>query len=293
MLRLARAGRGADFGDNAPMPSASRPSARHDPRVPAVALRALDRLRSGYFAFQLALSESFGRRPRARPERAAQQLPALAPAAAARIAVLAAGLATPFEARYAADTALQNYVYFDWLARLYAAAGRAPPPSPEVHDVGCASFWYAAALDAWFRPRHLVGIELEGRRRLRGGISRHDRALGYVAGLPQAEFRVADYAAFRAPADVVTAFFPFVTPQPVLAWRLPLGVLAPGALFAAIATNLRPGGEFVMVNHGPEEAAVAARFAAAAGLRPRARLDDDLPLARRTAPAVATLWIRP
>jgi SAM-dependent methyltransferase len=273
------------------MRDGSRPAANAAPRVPdAAAPGLLGRLRSAYYALALVLSESTGRRPRPRPERPAGRLPALDSVAHARVAALAARLPVPFEARYAADTALANYVYLDWLARLYAAAARPPPTAPLMHDVGSASFWYAAALVAFFGPRHLVGIEIEGRRRLRGGLTRHDRALGYVAALPGVEFRVADYTRVRAPVDVVTAFFPFVTPRPVLAWRLPLGVLAPAALFASVVHNLRPGGQFVMVNHGPEEAAVAGRFAAAAGLRALARLDDRLPLVPRTQPAVATLW---
>jgi hypothetical protein len=37
-------------------------------------------------------------------------------------------------------------------------------------DVGCASFWYAATLQSFFRPDRLVGVEVEGHRLFwRGG----------------------------------------------------------------------------------------------------------------------------
>ena len=38
------------------------------------------------------------------------------------------------------------------------------------------------------------------------------------------------------PADLITAWFPFLTPAAILAWRLPLSLLAPERLFAANST---------------------------------------------------------
>jgi hypothetical protein len=249
-------------------------------------------LRSGYYAFCLALSERLARERPAAPEVAAGDLGPLPAGVERRIADLLPVLEVPFEARLARDTALANYATLEWLVRLYRAAGRAPPRAGVVHDVGCASFWYAAALDAWFAPRELVGVELDGHRRLKGGLSRAQRALGYLAAIPTGRFVVASYADVSAPARVVTAFFPFVTPRPVLAWRLPLGVLAPVPLFARIRANLAADGEFVMANHGVSEAARAAGFAAGAGLVPLARVVDADPLVARTQPAVITLWRR-
>lgn len=60
-----------------------------------------------------------------------------------------------------------------------------------------------------------------------------------MADLPNARFIVADYATCELPADVVTAWFPVVTPTAILAWRLPLSLLAPERLFRRIYHNLR------------------------------------------------------
>ena len=71
-------------------------------------------------------------------------------------------------------------------------------------------------------------------------------------------FVVVDYCEVDEQVDVITVWFPFVTPTPGLAWRLPLTVFSPERLFARIARNLAAGGTFFMVNQGTDEADVAA-----------------------------------
>jgi hypothetical protein len=122
-----------------------------------------------------------------------------------------------FELHMTAATSLNNYEYLDILDRAWCLSGLPRPEGGELCDVGCASFWYAATLHAFFRPRRLLGVDVEG---------------------------------FR------------------LAWRLPLSLLQPERLFRQIHHNLRPDGLFVMINHGIEEAAVAAELCIAARLRP-------------------------
>ena len=81
-----------------------------------------------------------------------------------------------------------------------AFAGRARPEGMELLcDVGCASFWYAAALEAFFRPRALVGVEVEGYRLFKDGHTRSDHAAGYVGQRPNARFVVADYRTIGSP----------------------------------------------------------------------------------------------
>lgn len=256
----------------------------------STALSPLERLRSAYHAVWYAFSERTGRVRGPRPEAPAGTLPALAPEVATRIAELKARYGVAFESRLGERSASTCYEYLDWLARAFAE-WRLPMPRPrELHDVGCGGFAYARVLQLCFAPERLVGIDVEGYRRLRDGANRHERVLAHLADLPHAEFLVMDYAACDRRADFITAFFPFVTPRPQLAWRLPLSLLQPEALFAAIARNLQPGGRFLMANHGAEEGAVAAVYAERAGLlriaaRECARLiDGDAP------PAVLSLW---
>ena len=165
------------------------------------------------------------------------------------------------------------------------------PTGGVLCDIGSASFWYAATLQTFFRPDRMVGVEVEGHRLFRDGRARIDYAAGYLAALPNARFVVADYAEYREPADVITSWFPFLTPAAILAWRLPLTLLAPGKQFQRVKHNLSLGGVFFMVNHGLQEAALAEALCAAAGLRFAGRWTVPGPLSKhRMLPPVLSWW---
>jgi len=259
-------------------------------RPPRQRLSLWDRFRSLHHAARLALSERTGRRGPPAHETPAGSLNPQQPGARERIAALANRYGVRFEDQQDAAGALQAYEYLDWLDQALDAWGIAAPQGGRVHDVGCASFAYAAALAAWCRPQALLGIELEGFRRLRGGVNRAQRAAANVARLPAAAFLIADYAQFEEGADLVTAFFPFVTPTPVLGWRLPLSLLRPEALFQRIAQNLNPGGRFWMVNHGETEERIAHGFARDAKLRFLHRHVCVPRIMPRETPAVISEW---
>lgn len=199
-----------------------------------------------------------------------------------------------FELGLSAATSLNNYEYLDILDRAWSQAGLARSAGQVVCDIGCASFWYAAALQAFFQPGELVGVEVEGHRLFKDGRTRIDYAQGYVASLPNARFVVADYSKAELPADVVTAWFPFLTPGAILAWRLPLSLLQPERLMARICHNLKPSGLFVMVNHGSREAELAAELCAAIGFRRMFQGGTSGPFSRhRESPAILSCWMHP
>lgn len=210
---------------------------------------------------------------------------------AERIAALRGRYQVRFEARMSAATSTNNYEYLDILDRGWHESGMPRPAGGTLCDIGCASFWYAAALQAFFRPDRLVGVEIEGHRLFRDGRSRIDYAAGYLAPLPNARFVVADYTDYPEPADIISGWFPFLTPTAILAWRLPLSLLAPERLFRRIRHNLRPGGLFFMVNHGPEESQLAQRLCDAAGLTMMARWAGSCTFSRhRLQPPVLSWW---
>ncbi|HAN92887.1 MAG: class I SAM-dependent methyltransferase [Nitrospira sp.] len=195
-----------------------------------------------------------------------------------------------FESRYGRHTSLANYAYLDLLDQAWAAADRPVPTGGLVTDVGCANFWYAQTLHRFFRPAKLTGVDVEGYRLYPTGYSRYDAAAGYVADLPQTSFVTVDYCEMDEQVDVITAWFPFVTPTPVLAWRLPLTVFSPERLFASIARNLAAGGTLFMVNQGTDEADVAAGYCRQAGLRSQGCWVHPRPLRPRPHPPVASWW---
>jgi len=210
-----------------------------------------------------------------------------------RIAALCSRYRVKFELHLSAATSVNNYEYLDILDHAWEHSGFARPAGGVLCDVGCASFWYAAALQAFFRPRRLIGVEVEGHRLFKDGRTRIDYAAGYTGQLSDARFVVADYLAYTEPADVITAWFPFVTPAAILAWRLPLSLLQPERLIRRIRHNLCAGGQLVMINHGPEEAALAAGWCAAAGLVQAWRREEHGILSRYRAQApVVSCWRR-
>jgi SAM-dependent methyltransferase len=226
-------------------------------------------------------------------ETPARELPSLAVEPGERIAALTSRYQVQFELAMSWVTAQNNYEYLDLLDRAWATAGLARPSGGVLCDIGCASFWYAAALEAFFRPRELVGVEVEGHRLFRNGHTRIDYALGYVSRIANAKFLVSDYVTVDLPADVITAWFPFVTPAAILAWRLPLSLLAPDRLFQRINQNLKPGGILVMVNHGDHEASLAEVLCSAADLRRLTRFaEPGVFSAHRPEPATLTCWTR-
>jgi hypothetical protein len=76
-------------------------------------------------------------------------------------------------------------------------------------------------------------------------------------------------------------------------WRLPLSLLEPARLLWSVHDNLQPGGVFVMVNHGPQEALAAEMFCTAAGLRRIAPGSAGGVLSRRRGlPPMLSCWQR-
>jgi hypothetical protein len=253
----------------------------------------LERLRSLRHRFWYGISERVRWSRGVFHETPARELPDVAFDQSRRIAALQSRYQVHFEERMNAATSANNYEYLDILDRAWADSGLPRPEGGVLCDVGSASFWYAAALNAFFRPRELVGVEVEGHRLFKDGHSRIDYAAGYVGQIPGARFLVADYAECDLPADVITAWFPFMTHAALLAWRLPLSMLTPERLFARIYHNLRPKGLLILVNHGAAEAAIARELCGAAGLKAVSGFAEPGPLSgHRVCPALLSCWTR-
>jgi SAM-dependent methyltransferase len=252
----------------------------------------VQRIRSLRHRFWYSLSERARWSRGTFRETPALQLPALRIEESRRIAALQERYQVRFESELGVQTSLNNYEYLDILDHAWPSTAPLRPQGMErLCDVGCASFWYAAALAAFFRPRAMVGVDVEGYRLFRDGRTRSDYAAGYVCPQPNARFVVADYLTYTEPADVITAWFPFLTPAAILAWRLPLSLLRPEGLIRQIHHNLKPGGTFLMVNHGVEEAGLAHRLCIAAGLEPAWQCSASPLLSqRRMLPPVVSSW---
>jgi hypothetical protein len=255
---------------------------------PSYSIRQL--LASRYHAFWYHLGERFAWSRGAYRERPIRQLSQLTGIQQARIALLQRRFRVGFEQQAEPSTALKQYDYLEVLEQTWSALGLPYAVGGAVQDIGSSNFWYAATLHAFFQPSELVGVEVEGYRIYTNGYSRLDYAHGYIQDLPNTQFVVNDYAGYDHPADVITAWYPFVTPDPVLAWRMPLSVLTPHTLFSRVARNLTSHGLFVMVNQGRDEAAIAAAWCEKVGLI-RYGSYEVRTLLRARRPAVVSCWM--
>ena len=267
-----------------------KPTLRNIPKTTKPQITFTDRLRSGYHRFWYEASQALRWSRGTYRETPIGTHPNLTPPQRDRVEELGEIYGTRFEFRYPPETSLFNYGYLDLLDRAQNCLKWTTPKQQHVCDVGSANFAYAAALQAFFHPSHLTGTEVDGHRLYCNGRSRIDYAHGHIQDLAHTNYVVADYRQYNKPAEIITAWYPFVTPKPLLAWRLPLNLFHPAALFAQIANNLVIGGTFVMINHSPTEAAVARNIAEATGLVCRGQYVHDTPLRPRTQPAVLTLW---
>ena len=249
-----------------------------------------DRLRSGYHRFWYEATQALRWSRGTYREAPAMAGLNLTPSQRTRIDTLAGNYSTRFELRYPPETTLLNYGYLDLLDRARQALNWSISHNQKVCDVGSSNFAYAAALQVFFRPSHLTGTEVDGHRLYSNGRSRIDYAHGHIQDLPHTKYVVTDYRQYHHPAEIITAWYPFVTPKPLLAWRLPLCLFDPAALFAKIANNLVIGGTFVMINHSPTEAAVARNIAEATGLVCQGQYVHETSLRHRAQAAVLTLW---
>src|SRR5258708_24921981 len=129
-----------------------------------------------------------------------------------RIAALRDRYQVQFELRMSSATSVNNYEYLDLLDRAWQNFGIGRPAGGVLFDVGCASFWYAATLQTFFRPDHMVGMDVEGHRLFRDGRTRIDYAAGYFAGVPSAPLVVGGSTTTQEPAARVTACLPCLPP---------------------------------------------------------------------------------
>lgn len=246
-------------------------------------------LASRYHAFWYVFGERLAWSRGMYREHSAGQLEQLSGIARERIERLQRHFDVRFEEQARRLTALKQYDYLDILEQAWKALKLPRSRGGVVQDVGSSNFWYASVLHTFFRPTELLGIEIEGHRIYINGYSRLDYARGYIQHLPNTQFIVGNYADYVRPADIVTAWYPFVTPDPVLAWRMPLSVFAPHALFSQIARNLQPHGLFIMINQGRDEATIATSLCKKAGLTRQGSCEIKAPLRPRLSPIVS-IW---
>lgn len=225
-------------------------------------------------------------------EAPAQTLPLLTPHQQMRVQHLQQHYGVRFEAHLNAGNSLESYALLDQFQRAQQYFAWQPPTGQCVLDVGSRNFYYARALQAAWQPVRLTGIELDGYRLYENFHTRASHAAHYIRELPQAEFLVQDLLDYHRPADGVLLQYPFIVPEPLLHYGLPLSELKPRALLTHAARLLPAGGWLWMINKYPEEFSHARDILQEARLRMHGRLVDTDGLIPRETPPIVSLWVK-
>ncbi len=167
----------------------------------------------------------------------------------------------PLKARSRLRTYLENLYLLDLLEASHRGWTGDYGEAAIGIDAGCKNFFYAFGLFRFLerfrthgtRRVTLTGYEIDAYRVYTDLRSRADYARGYASFLPGTRFVAGDFLESPGPANLVTAFFPFVTETPHLAWGLPPDLLHPLAFFAHALKTLAPGGVLVTAAQGAKE----------------------------------------
>jgi SAM-dependent methyltransferase len=141
------------------------------------------------------------------------------------------------------------------------------PDALEIMDVGTKNFDAAPAIYQFFRHQlsasnrkvEITGIEIDAYRVYRSFFSRYDVGKFYenlitVEGEHEIHrYLPGDFLNHHESYNVITCFFPFMSPFALLAWGLPRAMLAPKRFLQHIIDQLRPGGLAIILNQTEAE----------------------------------------
>ena len=194
-----------------------------------------------------------------------------------------------FEKRISLENARDNYFYFD-LLQTSRTRWNWTTNSTRVLDVGSKNFYYADALENFFKPQFLTGIEVDGYTIYSDVHSRKDYADYYLKPYSNAEYIIADFLKFNGKFDVITCFYPFVFPETATLWCLPLSFFDPTAFFKKIESLLEKDSFFWMLNHGEEEWIEAQALLTKTNLKCIGHFSEKNPLSSCDEIACVSLW---
>ncbi len=130
-------------------------------------------------------------------------------------------------------------------------------PDAHILDVGSKNWHYIEALHNFFNnkaPDALIdGIEIDAYRMYINFHTRYDYAMHRISHMPNVRYIVGDVLEHKDKYDDILVFYPFVTPEPLIRWGLPLSRLKPVQLIEHLYDILNPGGRILVVNQFESE----------------------------------------
>lgn len=130
-------------------------------------------------------------------------------------------------------------------------------------DAGSKNFSYAQAIHAILRfagefkedpAFEVTGVELDAYRRYADGYTRAAYAQAFCQPLSDVHYQIGDIFTQTDSYTIISHFLPFLSPDPLLKWGLPLRYFQPARLLIHLCSLLQPGGLLIIINQGEWEA---------------------------------------
>ena len=141
-------------------------------------------------------------------------------------------------------TATEAFQCLDRLDLLDQFVASTPPGGL---DVGALNWTYLPALMA-FKPGPWEGVELDGNQRYVSMDTRAAQGRQRAAEFDQASYRIASILEVQGQWGLVTWFFPYVTPGPLVSAGLPDRFFDPVGLLSHVWSLVAPGGTLFVMN---------------------------------------------
>jgi len=165
-----------------------------------------------------------------------------------------------------------NCYYLDVLTKVFSTIKVEWGAKLRVADVGPSDWFYLPALVQFLRyyqqPQgrnvDLEGFEVDPYRVYADLHSRYDHAQQQCADFHEVVYHPQAFQEQPESFDILIQFFPFLFLKDHLEWGLPRYLFDPEKLFDSMASSLKPGGYWVILNqgdaeHGMQKALVAHR----------------------------------
>jgi|GEM_PF-3313547 len=173
-----------------------------------------------------------------------------------------------FEQRLNYLNSLENY---HLLHLLHVHRAYLPSTAACMVDVGSRNFVYLPVFMHLFSPKEIHGVEIDAYPLMTDGHTRFSQATYYLSFYASSFYHVCDFLRFRhtrpGSCDVISMFYPFVSPRPFLSWSLPKSAYHPENFFKHAHQLLVPGGALMMINQGYKEFLRASYYAQWAGFK--------------------------
>lgn len=173
--------------------------------------------------------------------------------------------------------------------------GMAWPDSVKILEPGSQNFSRLPAFYSYFRflkkEISVTGLEIDPYVPLKGWHSYWDQAHYYMSlCLTDSRFLAEDFFTYTNPADLIICFYPFVSPEPALAWGLSAKIASPQRWVDSFCRNLKKDGFVFVVHQGDWEESEFDRAREKSPLKLIKRQILDCPFFKTKYPAHASLY---